>query len=105
MEVHLLLSFYTISTSQNILLTGLIIGRLFYARRRIQVFGEDQGRSYNTLSAIFIESQAVYTIWGIVLVTMALSVPQATVYLVPPLGNVAVSILMKIKLFDSTIVT
>lgn len=62
------LPYFAISLSLNIILTLLIVGRMwFYQREGRAVFGQSYGKHYASISAMFIESAALYAICSILL--------------------------------------
>ena len=62
------LPYFGISLSLNILLTLLIVGRMWYYTREGQaVFGHAYGKHYTIISSMFIESAALYAICSILL--------------------------------------
>ena len=67
------LPFFILSVLLNLSLTAAIILRLCYLRKSISVFGPEFGRSYATLSSMFIESGALYASLGTVYVACLLS--------------------------------
>jgi hypothetical protein len=63
------LSFWAISLSLNMLLTGLILARLLSARSRaIATLGAEHGKTYTGIAAIMIESALLYAIVGFVFI-------------------------------------
>lgn len=72
-------SYYTISLAVNILLTTLIIARLFMHRRQVlQSLPEEYGRYYVSLASIFVESAALYSVFAIVFLIMYATGSPAT---------------------------
>lgn len=60
-------AFWSLSISQNVLVTTLICARLFHARHRItSALGGEHGRLYTRVCAMLVESAALYSIWGLV---------------------------------------
>jgi hypothetical protein len=60
------LSFWAIAVSLNMLLTSIILVRLFVARRRVvNALGAHYGKTYTGIAAILIESAIPYAIFGL----------------------------------------
>lgn len=60
-------AYWSLSVSQNILVTILICARLFYVRHRItSALGSEHGRLYTHICAMLVESAALYSIWGLI---------------------------------------
>lgn len=64
------LPYFAISLSLNVVLTCLIVSRiLMYQRSSRVVLGSDYGKHYTSIWTMFVESAALYTICGILLLT------------------------------------
>ncbi|KAF7982728.1 hypothetical protein HWV62_26594 [Athelia sp. TMB] len=83
------IAYWTLTISLNVIITLLIVGRLVARRRQMRfVLGDDNVRMYTSISAMLIESMALYSIWGLVfLVTYARSLTLSNL-LLPPLGQI-----------------
>ena len=77
------LPFFAISLSLNILLTLMIVFRLAaYRQKGRDIFGKAYGQHYGSISTMFIESAALYTICSILLlVTYAIGHPINQIWL------------------------
>jgi len=63
--------YWSLSMALNIIVTMLIVGRLWYARQRIRKsMGEQHGRTYTGVAALVIESAAPYAIASFILVIL-----------------------------------
>lgn len=71
-----------ITVSLNIVLTGLICGRLIRVSKRVSsALGKESARIYTSAAAILVESSAMYSVAGIVyLVPYALELPIADLF-------------------------
>lgn len=87
---HFVIAHFSIAVGFNILVTGAIVSKLLLMRRRIR--GALAGSSpYLSISAMLVESAALYSTFGAAfLVSMALQSPAQNLIL-PVLGQVAVS--------------
>ncbi|KAH8101560.1 hypothetical protein BXZ70DRAFT_933862 [Cristinia sonorae] len=81
--VNFALPYFAISLSLNILLTIMIVTRMLSQRTRGKaIFGDQYGRHYTSVSAIFIESAALYCLFSILLlITYALGHPVNQIWL------------------------
>ena len=62
--------FFTISPSLNIILTILIAGRIWAHKRYIsQALDKEYAKRYTSITAIFIESAAMYSVSGVLLLS------------------------------------
>lgn len=60
-------AYWSLTISLNVLLTILIVSRLLTQRNKIQlVLGKQHSRMYTSISAMLIESAALYSIWALV---------------------------------------
>ncbi|KAI0795399.1 hypothetical protein C8Q75DRAFT_448029 [Abortiporus biennis] len=55
-----------ISLFIHTLLTILIISRIIYLRRNVQILGPNYGKQYSSIIALFVESASIYTVWILV---------------------------------------
>ena len=70
-EIVLLgVGFHACSVALNVIATSLIAGRLLRQRANIRGLGGDDGRLYLTLSAVFAESGALYSVAGLVYIPL-----------------------------------
>ena len=64
------LAYWSLSVAVNVVVTALIVLRLYTARRRLAeamgTAGRDSGKLYTNVSAILVESAALYTIPAII---------------------------------------
>ncbi|KAJ7622495.1 hypothetical protein FB45DRAFT_683912, partial [Roridomyces roridus] len=76
-SAKLAISFWTMSISTTLILTSLIAGRLLYMRyRHRRLMGPNSDTTYITITALLVESAALYSINAIfVLITYALKSP------------------------------
>ncbi|KAJ7756039.1 hypothetical protein DFH07DRAFT_959171 [Mycena maculata] len=66
-SVNLAIPYWSISISMTIILTALIVGRLLFMRRRIRnLMGPCTSTPYVTVTAMLVESAAIYSINGLV---------------------------------------
>jgi len=77
------LPYFGASLSLNLLLTSMIVARMsFHQRRGREIWGDKYGKHYGSISTIFIESAALYSIVSILLlVTYALNNPINQIWL------------------------
>jgi hypothetical protein len=77
-------SYYVISLGVNIMLTILIMIRLFMYRRRIlDVLPEEHARHYVSLVAIIVESAALYSVLALIfIITYAVKNPLNQIFIV-----------------------
>jgi hypothetical protein len=77
-------SYYVISLSVNIVLTILIMIRLFMYRRRIvDVLPAEYARHYVSIAAIMVESAALYSVLALIfIITYAINNPLNQIFLV-----------------------
>lgn len=68
--VSLGVGFHACSVALNVIATSLIAGRLLRQRAVIRGLGGDDGRVYLSLSAVFAESGALYSIAGLVYIPL-----------------------------------
>ena len=82
-EGNLNLSSYTISLGMNVILTAMIVGQIFATRSKgRQMFGESYGDHYSSLSAMFVESAALYSLMSIpLLISYGLMHPISQIFL------------------------
>ncbi|THH03571.1 hypothetical protein EW145_g6170 [Phellinidium pouzarii] len=82
---------WSLSLSLNVMLTGLIAGRLLRYRAKLRkVLGPNHGKVYTNILAISVESAALYAIFEImVLVTFLKNSPTENVFF-PMTGNIQV---------------
>lgn len=53
----------------NVIITMMICFRLLRSRRKVRaIFGDEHGELYTRVTTMFVESAALYSIWGIMLV-------------------------------------
>ncbi|KDR81779.1 hypothetical protein GALMADRAFT_221645 [Galerina marginata CBS 339.88] len=62
--------FHSCSVALNVITTSLIAGRLLYQRRRVKELGEGHGQQYLSLTAVFAESGAIYSIAGLIYIPL-----------------------------------
>ncbi|EIM89910.1 uncharacterized protein STEHIDRAFT_92491 [Stereum hirsutum FP-91666 SS1] len=76
-------AYYTLSLGVNVILTVLIVIRLYIYRRRIAAaLNADHARQYVTLGMILVESAAVYSVFALLfLITYAVSDTTAQIWL------------------------
>ncbi|CAL1697608.1 unnamed protein product [Somion occarium] len=81
--VSFVIPWFSISLSLNIILTAMIVGQMIRCRKRGQaVFGSSYGDHYGSISSIFIESAAIYSICStILLITYAMNHPINQIWL------------------------
>lgn len=86
------IAYWTLSISLNIIITVLIVARLILRRKRMRsALGDEHGHMYTSISAMLIESAALYSVWGLVfLITYAKNSAFNNI-LLPALGQVQVS--------------
>ncbi|KAK7691637.1 hypothetical protein QCA50_005036 [Cerrena zonata] len=82
-EGNLNLSSYTISLGMNIVLTAMIVGQMFATRNKgRRMFGEAYGGHYSSLSSMFVESAALYSLMSIpLLISYGLMHPISQIFL------------------------
>ena len=75
-------AFYVITICLNIVLTGLICGRLLRVSKLVcSSLGKESAKMYTGAVAILVESSALYSVFGIMyLVPYALGAPTADVF-------------------------
>jgi len=75
-------AFYVITVCLNIVLTGLICGRLLRAAKHVSSsLGKESAKVYTSAVAILVESSALYSIFGIMyLIPYALGAPIADLF-------------------------
>ncbi|KZP13543.1 hypothetical protein FIBSPDRAFT_753223 [Athelia psychrophila] len=83
------IAYWTLSISLNIIITVLIVARLILRRKRMRsALGDEHGHMYTSISAMLIESAALYSVWGLVfLITYAKNSAFNNI-LLPALGQV-----------------
>lgn len=92
-SVNLAIPYWSISIALNVIITTYIAARLLYMRRRLRRVVTDGAVEYVSLTAMLIESAALYTINGLVFL-VSFSVHSPIQYLaLPLLGQTQVSIL------------
>jgi hypothetical protein len=76
-------AYYAISLSVNVILTFLIIVRLYlYRRTLIASLPEEHAREYVSLATIIVESASIYSIFALIfLITYAVNNPINSVFL------------------------
>lgn len=77
------LAFRGIVLGLNIIVTGLICGRILYVARRMKAaLGDDAAQTYTSAAAIVIESALPYTLFGIAyMVTLGVNSPTSIFFL------------------------
>lgn len=85
------IAYWTLSISLNIILTLMIVARLAYQKRRLtKAMGNSHGQIYVSISAMLVESAAIYSICGLIyLIAYARNDPFNYVVL-PPQGQLQV---------------
>ena len=75
-------AFYVLTVCLNIVLTGLLCGRLLRISKNVsRSLGKENAKVYTSAAAILVESSALYSVFGIMyLVTYALGVPIADLF-------------------------
>ncbi|KAF7377397.1 hypothetical protein MSAN_00161300 [Mycena sanguinolenta] len=88
LSVKLAIPYWAISISMTVILTALIAGRLMFMRYRLKkLVGASSSMPYVTITAMLVESAAIYSINGIIfLVTYGLNDPTQNLWL-PVLGQ------------------
>ncbi|KAJ7153215.1 hypothetical protein C8R46DRAFT_1357131 [Mycena filopes] len=88
-SVQFSIAYWSLSISLNIILTFAIAGRIWYVRLRTQrSLGFQHSGQYVSVSAMLVESAALYATWGLVfLICYARNTPLQNI-LLPPLGQV-----------------
>ncbi|KAJ7124098.1 hypothetical protein C8R43DRAFT_1076079, partial [Mycena crocata] len=83
------IAYWSLSISLNIILTLSIITRIWSVRHRVQkLLGSHHSGQYVSITAILVESAALYSGWGLVfLICYARNTPFQNI-LLPPLGQV-----------------
>lgn len=77
------LAYFSLSLALNIILTGMIMFRIWSYQRVINMhLGKDYGHQYTSISTMFVESAAMYTAIAIpVLVTFTRGAPESQIFL------------------------
>lgn len=77
------LAFRGIVLGLNIIVTGLICGRILYVARSMKaLLGQDAAKTYTSAAAIVIESALPYTLFGIAyMVTLGVNSPTSIFFL------------------------
>ncbi|KAJ6482590.1 hypothetical protein C8R45DRAFT_1062954 [Mycena sanguinolenta] len=88
LSVKLAIPYWAISISMTVILTALIAGRLLFMRYRLKkLVGTSSSMPYITITAMLVESAAIYSINGIIfLVAYGLNDPSQNLWL-PLLGQ------------------
>jgi len=88
-SVQFSIAYWSLSISLNIILTLAIACRIWLVRRRTrQSLGFQHSGQYVSVSAMLVESAALYATWGLVfLICYARNTPMQNI-LLPPLGQV-----------------
>ncbi|KAJ7107805.1 hypothetical protein C8R44DRAFT_528948, partial [Mycena epipterygia] len=83
------IAYWSLSISLNVILTCSIAGRIWLVRHRTKALGtQSNSGQYVSITAMLIESAALYAIWGLVfLICYARNTPFQNI-LLPPLGQV-----------------
>ncbi|KAF7984632.1 hypothetical protein HWV62_12859 [Athelia sp. TMB] len=69
LAVHIGTAYWSLTVALNVIITILICFRLLRTRNRVRkAFGFEHGKLYNKVTTMFIESAALYSIWGLILV-------------------------------------
>lgn len=86
------IAYWSLSISLNIILTLSIATRIWLARYRIRkTLGSQHSVQYISITAMLIESAALYAVWGMTfLICYARNTPFQNI-LLPPLGQVQAS--------------
>lgn len=82
-EGNLNLSSYTISLGMNVVLTAMIVGQMVATRNKgRRLFGDSYGDHYSSLSTMFVESAALYSLMSIpLLISYGLLHPISQIFL------------------------
>ncbi|KAF8183856.1 hypothetical protein K438DRAFT_1974881 [Mycena galopus ATCC 62051] len=82
------IAYWSLSISVNVILAFCIAGRIWYVRHRTKALRLHPGGQYISITAMIIESAALYATWGLVfLICYARNTPFQNI-LLPPLGQV-----------------
>jgi len=68
--VNLGVAFHSCSIALNVLATSLIAGKLLYQRHLVRKISQSHGGPYLSLTAVFAESGAIYSITGLVYIPL-----------------------------------
>jgi hypothetical protein len=69
--INVALSFWAIAVTLNLLLTIMILTRLFIARRHaVAALGREYGETYTGIAAIVIESASLYAVIGFIFIVL-----------------------------------
>ncbi|KAH7881226.1 uncharacterized protein C8R40DRAFT_1157661 [Lentinula edodes] len=80
--------YISLTISLNIIVTGLICGRLLYLRNEVnKILGPTHAKMYTSIIAILVESAALFTILGIVYVVVYARKSQTSIALVQVWGD------------------
>lgn len=83
--------YISLTISLNIIVTGLICGRLLYLRNEVnKILGPTHAKMYTSIIAILVESAALFTILGIVYVVVYARKSQTSIALVQVWGDFCV---------------
>jgi len=83
------IAYWSLSVSLNIILTLTIAGRLLRVRKMIKdSLGDEHSRSYTSVTAMLVESAALYSIWGLVFIISYARNSAFQNLVLPPLGQV-----------------
>jgi hypothetical protein len=73
LSTNLLLAYYSLSLSLNVLTTVLIAARLYIHNKQLErVFGPRAGSPYMNLATILVESAALYGVWSFVFLMLCI---------------------------------
>ncbi|KZP26917.1 hypothetical protein FIBSPDRAFT_818838 [Athelia psychrophila] len=62
-------AYWSLTVSLNVIITMMICFHLLRSRRKVRaIFGDEHGELYTRVTTMFVESAALYSIWGIMLV-------------------------------------
>ncbi|KAJ7123513.1 hypothetical protein C8R44DRAFT_538714, partial [Mycena epipterygia] len=88
-SLHFGIVYWSLSLSLNIILTGSIVTRIRIVRHRVRkLLGSEHSAQYLSVTAMLIESAALYAIWSLVfLICYARNTPLQNI-LLPPLGQI-----------------
>jgi hypothetical protein len=90
-SINLAIPYWSISIGLNVIITTFIAGRLLYMRSRIQRAIPGGGKDYVSITAMLVESAALYTVNGLFfLISYATNSPIQNLTL-PLLGQTQVS--------------
>ncbi|KZV80185.1 hypothetical protein EXIGLDRAFT_756432 [Exidia glandulosa HHB12029] len=94
-SVQYAIVYFSISLALNLMLTGLIVGRLLWHRRRLgRALGPDgykSGKTYVSVAAVLIESAALYSATSVALIASFALGSYIAAWALPLLGEVMAS--------------